>query len=63
MMPHWLQVIARVNPLTYLVNALRTLMVQGGTSSVGLPVDLAVLAVAFVGLIVLGARLYPGIIQ
>lgn len=63
MMPHWLQVIARINPLTYLVNALRTLMVQGGTSSVGLPVDFAILAVAFIALIALGARLYPGIIQ
>ena len=63
MMPHWLQLIARVNPLTYLVNALRALMVQGGASSVGLPVDFAVLAVLFVALIALGARLYPGIIQ
>jgi ABC-2 type transport system permease protein len=63
MMPHWLQVIARVNPLTYLVNALRALMVQGGSSPVGLPVDFAVLAIVFVALIALGARLYPGIIQ
>ncbi|HLB09310.1 MAG TPA: ABC transporter permease [Gemmatimonadaceae bacterium] len=63
MMPHWLQLIARVNPLTYLVNALRALMVQGGTSSVGLPVDFAVLAVVFIALIALGARLYPGIIR
>ncbi len=63
MMPHWLQVIARVNPLTYLVNALRALMVQGGTSPVGLPVDFAVLAIVFVALVALGARLYPGIIQ
>jgi ABC-2 type transport system permease protein len=63
MMPHWLQVIARVNPLTYLVNALRTLMVQGGSSTAGLPTDFAVLAVVFVALVALGARLYPGIIQ
>jgi len=58
-----LQLIARVNPLTYLVNALRALMVQGGTSPVGLPVDFAVLAVVFIALIALGARLYPGIIR
>jgi ABC-2 type transport system permease protein len=63
MMPHWLQLIARVNPLTYLVNALRALMVQGGTSSVGLPLDFAILAVVFIALIALGARLYPGIIR
>jgi ABC-2 type transport system permease protein len=62
-MPHWLQVIARVNPLTYLVNALRALMIQGGTSPVGLPVDFAVLAVVFVALIAIGAWLYPGIVQ
>jgi ABC-2 type transport system permease protein len=62
-MPHWLQMIARVNPLTYLVNAIRALMVQGGSSSAGLPVDFTVLAVVFVILIALGARLYPGIIQ
>ena len=63
MMPHWLQVIARVNPLTYLVNALRALMVQGGSSPAGLPTDFAVLAVVFVALVALGAKLYPGIIQ
>src|SRR6478672_4486681 len=63
MMPHWLQLIARVNPLTYLVNALRALMIQGGASSAGLPVDFAVLAVVFIALILLGARLYPGIIR
>jgi ABC-2 type transport system permease protein len=63
MMPHWLQVIARVNPLTYLVNALRALMVQGGSSPVGLPTDFVVLAIVFVALVALGARLYPGIIQ
>jgi len=63
MMPHWLQLIARVNPLTYLVNALRELMVQGGASPVGLPLDFAVLAVVFVALVALGARLYPGIIR
>jgi hypothetical protein len=38
-------------------------MVQGGSSPVGLPVDFAVLAVVFVALVALGARLYPGIIQ
>jgi ABC-2 type transport system permease protein len=63
MMPHWLQLIARVNPLTYLVNALRALMVQGGSSPVGLPTDFAVLAIVFVALVAIGAKLYPGIIQ
>ena len=63
LMPGWLQGVAEVNPLTYLVNALRQLMVQGGESTVGLPTDLAVLALAFLVLVVLGARLYPGIVR
>src|ERR1700719_3657596 len=54
LMPSWLRAVARGNPLTYLVHALRALMVQGGTSSVGLPVDFAVLAVVFIALIALG---------
>ena len=63
LMPHWLQVISRLNPLTYLVSALRTLMVQGGGSPAGLPVDFAVLALAFVALVFVAARLYPSIVR
>jgi ABC-2 type transport system permease protein len=63
MMPRWLQVIARVNPLTYLVDALRVLMVRGGTSVVGLPMDFGVLGVVFIALVIVGARLYPGIVR
>ena len=42
-MPGWLQAISQVNPLTYEVDALRLLMITGGTGVYGLPVDLAVL--------------------
>ena len=59
LMPDWLQVVATLNPLTYMVDALRTLMVVGGSSSHGLPVDVAVLAGALVVLVWLGGRLYP----
>lgn len=62
MMPNWLRAVARFNPLTYLVSALRDLMVQGSapsTSSLG--ADLGILAVVFVVLVAIGARLYPGI--
>ncbi len=40
MMPGWLRVVARVNPLTYLVDALRSMMVEGGLSAFGLTLDL-----------------------
>lgn len=63
LMPDWLQKVAQVNPLTYLVNALRQLMVQGGASTVGLPTDLLVLVLAFVLLVLVAARLYPEIVR
>ena len=43
-MPVWLQVIARVNPLTYEVDALRALMLADGTSIYGLGPDFACVA-------------------
>ncbi|HEY2824366.1 MAG TPA: ABC transporter permease [Gemmatimonadales bacterium] len=63
MMPEWLRAVARVNPLTYLVNALRQLMVQGGDSTIGLPTDVTVLAVVFIVLVIVAARVYPGIVR
>lgn len=62
LMPSWLRAFSRINPLTYQVDALRRLMVQGGTASFGLGVDFLVLASAFALLIALAARLYPRII-
>jgi ABC-2 type transport system permease protein len=59
LMPSWLQVIAAVNPLTYEVDALRTLMLQGATSAYGIGSDVAVLAF-FVGFLTwIAALLYP----
>ena len=59
MMPGWLKVIARGNPLSYLVDILRALMVEGGHSAFGLPLDVGVLVAAFLLLVVAAARLYP----
>jgi ABC-2 type transport system permease protein len=59
MMPSWLHVIAHLNPLTYEVDALRTLMLVQGATSYGLTVDVAVLVAATVALVGLGSRLYP----
>ena len=61
-MPVWLQVISRINPLTYEVDALRTLMLAGGSSTYGLGLDLAVLLAATALLILIAARLYPRVV-
>jgi ABC-2 type transport system permease protein len=61
-MPGWLQAISQVNPLTYEVDALRVLMITGGTSVYGLPLDMAVLLGTTVVLVALAARLYPRVI-
>lgn len=58
-MPGWLKVIARFNPLSYLVDMLRALMIEGGHSAFGLGLDLGVQAVALMALVVIASRLYP----
>ena len=63
-MPEWLKVVARVNPLTYQVDALRQLMLQGTTPSVqDIGLDFGVLALTMVVLIAIAARLYPRLAQ
>ncbi|HEY9854228.1 MAG TPA: ABC transporter permease [Stenomitos sp.] len=62
MMPGWLRAIAAVNPLSYEVDALRALMVQGGSSVFGLGVDFGLLAIGLVVLVLLAARLYPNVV-
>ncbi|MEN6357306.1 MAG: ABC transporter permease [Armatimonadota bacterium] len=61
-MPPWLQVVSHINPLTYMVDALRALMPLGGTSAFGLGLDLAVLTVATTLLVALGGKLYPNVV-
>jgi ABC-2 type transport system permease protein len=58
-MPKWLQVLAHGNPLTYEVDALRTLMLPGGTSAYGLGVDFGVLLFVTAVMVAVAARLYP----
>jgi ABC-2 type transport system permease protein len=62
-MPAWLKVVAHVNPLTYVVDALRGLMVRGGHSVFGLGADAALPAAVFVVLLTIAARLYPGLVR
>ena len=63
LMPGWLRAVARFNPLTYQVDALRTLMVQGGQTLFGLPKDVAVQGAVLVALVLLTARLYPNVVR
>ena len=59
LMPDWLRAVAALNPLTYEVDALRALMLQDGTSVLGLPLDFGVLAATAAVLIAIAARMYP----
>lgn len=58
-MPDWLRVIARINPLTYLIDALRGLMISGGESVHGYAMDFAVMLAVFVILLFVAVKLYP----
>ncbi len=57
-MPGWLQVVARLNPLSYQVDLLRALML-GQASASGVALDFAVLLAATTLMIWIGTRLYP----
>lgn len=59
LMPPWLRIVARLNPLTYLVDVLRGLMIAGGGSVHGYGVDFAVLLAVFVLLLMIAVKLYP----
>ncbi|CAM5766545.1 Daunorubicin/doxorubicin resistance ABC transporter permease protein DrrB [Labrys miyagiensis] len=59
LMPSWLRVISLANPLTYEVDALRALMLEGGASKFGLGTDCAVLIAVSLILMAVAARLYP----
>ena len=59
-MPGWLQVVANVNPLSYMVNGLRALMLSGNFNGVGF--DILVLAVTALGMSILSAWMYPKVV-
>lgn len=61
-MPGWLRVVATLNPLSYLVDALRALMVQGGTSTHGLAVDFGVQVAVIAVLVTITVKLYPTVL-
>jgi ABC-2 type transport system permease protein len=60
-MPGWLQIVANVNPLSYMVNGLRTILLSGGTAGVGF--DIGVLAVVALLMSIVSAWLYPRVVM
>ncbi len=63
-MPAWLQVIAHINPLSYAVDALRSLMLANTPVNIaGLGVDVGVLLAITIVRVAIGAQLYPRLVQ
>jgi ABC-2 type transport system permease protein len=61
-MPPWLHVVARLNPLSYEVDALRALMIPGGESIFGVGADFIVIGASTVVLVAIAARVYPRVV-
>jgi len=61
-MPDWLQIIARINPLTYEVDILRGLMLANGTTTYPPGIDFLVLLAVSTALVLIGAKLYPSVV-
>lgn len=62
-MPGWLQVVSRLNPLTYMVDALRQLMLVEPAGSYSLGLSLGILVTIAAGLIAFCGRLYPRLVR
>jgi ABC-2 type transport system permease protein len=61
-MPPWLKVVAHANPLSFVVDGLRSLMLVGGTSTLGLNTDFGWLVAALAVLVWIGGWMYPKLI-
>jgi ABC-2 type transport system permease protein len=59
-MPKWLKIIATVNPLSYMVNGLRSLLVTGDLTR--LPLDIGVLVIVAFCISLFSAYMYPKVI-
>lgn len=62
LMPHWLQVVSYINPLTYEIDALRGLMLVGWHNMHPIGADIAVLTCVVVVLVILGGKIYPKVV-
>ncbi|MCL5277470.1 MAG: ABC transporter permease [Deltaproteobacteria bacterium] len=63
LMPGWLQWFARLNPLTYLVDSLRGLMIMGGHSIHSFGTDCGIMLLVFLLFLLIADRLYPTLVQ
>lgn len=62
-MPMWLQVISKINPLTYQVDAIRVFMIEGEYSRFGLDFDFLVGLATLSLLNIIATAMYPKILQ
>ncbi|NLG84298.1 MAG: ABC transporter permease [Firmicutes bacterium] len=63
LMPEWLRAIAKINPLTYTVDALRALMLYGvNPGAHSLALELVVLTGVMAVLVTIGGKLYPRVV-
>lgn len=59
-MPSWLQLVAKINPLSYMVDGLRALIVTGNYST--LPQDLLILLLATAAISLVSTYMYPKVV-
>ena len=59
-MPSWLQAVAYLNPLSYMVNGLRALLVTGSLEQ--LPSDIGILALVTAVISIISAYMYPKVV-
>jgi ABC-2 type transport system permease protein len=59
LMPPWLRAISSLNPLTYEVDGLRSLMLRHGESTFGLGRDFTALIIVGAVLVAIATRMYP----
>lgn len=62
MMPAWIRTLSILNPLTYQVDALRSLMIIGDLSTFGLLIDFSMGIGAFMLLVAVAVPIYPKIL-
>lgn len=60
-MPHWLQIIAKINPLSYVVELLRGYLINGSITGAGF--DWLILILATIIIQIISAILYPHIVM
>lgn len=61
-MPHWLQILSVINPLTYIVDAIRYLMIANEVSHFGLFTDFLVSFLVLGALLIIATRVFPRIL-